>query len=153
MSGLCHSRSVGRRDFSDKVDFAFRIAHQAESFRGCYIVAENNLLKMRPAAGIPVVRVCSQANQRGSIFLLQPGTSKWLLDDYSSFRVNGGVAFDELKWSGAPRARCIDGSPMAFAAAVSFVAKTNVPEWSAHHMDRAKFTERESVRLGKMEAH
>jgi len=95
-------------------------------------------------------------NQASSALLAfnQSCTSEWVsIDDHDAL-MDGGIALSESEWSGTPRARCIDCSPMPLTAAEFGVAKTLLtPEGRASDVEAAHLSQCQPIWSGKMEAN
>ena len=88
--------------------------------------AEDNLLQMRAADLVPVLRVGGESHPSSAVLALHPGGCERLGLDHRELCLNPRVPLDEGERSGAPRAWCVNNLPMAFAALVAGVAESEV---------------------------
>src|SRR5690348_8089779 len=82
----------------------------------------------------------------------QPGAGKGVSTHNRAAGQNRRVAFGQGEWSGAPRARSINHSPMALATPQLGVAKAMIaPEGRTGDMEAAHLADGQAIRAGQME--
>jgi hypothetical protein len=74
---------------------------------------------------VPVTTVCfKDETGRPLLALDKPCTGERIRFHHRDTGVNGRVSLGKSEWSGTPRARCINRSPMAFPATQLIIAET-----------------------------
>ena len=108
-----------------------------------------------PTFDVPVAAVRLEGETGSPIFALDdPSAGKGSRPHDDDALVNGRVPLGEGEWAGAPRARCIDRSPMAFATAQLGISKPlPTPEGRTGDVETAHLAKRKTFRTGKVEAH
>ena len=124
--GLLDPICLAVRDLGDNVNLALRRTDQVQSLLRGHVVAEDNLLQMRAADLVPVLRVGGESHPSSAVLALHPGGCERLGLDHRELCLNPRVPLDEGERSGAPRAWCVNNLPMAFAALVAGVAESEV---------------------------
>src|SRR5260370_14079401 len=82
------------------------------------VVEKDSSFQAWPTFDVPMAAVGLEDETGSPLFALDdPGAGKGIGAHDDDALVNGRVPLGEGEWSGAPRARCVDRSPMAFATA------------------------------------
>src|SRR5439155_14396926 len=143
---------VGWRNLGHDIHLALRVAHEAQRLPRRYIIAKHDLLQAGAAFGVPVVGVGRQHHPRRAVLRgVEPDAGEGIGADERDLVGERRVAFREHEWSGAPRARSVNDSPVAFASTPLPVTPAElIPEAATWDMEAAKLAENQAIWLREM---
>src|SRR5260370_5521553 len=133
----------------------FGVDAEFQRFGRGEVVAKDSSFQPWPTFDVPVAAVRLKDQTRSPIFALDdPSAGKRLRPHDDDALVNARVPLGEGEWSGAPRARCVDRSPMTLATAQLSIPKPLLtPESRTSNVETAHLAKRHTFWPRKAEAH
>src|SRR5260370_20048745 len=124
---MFRSNDAGRvcwRYFGDDIHLPFGGDAEFQRFGRGEVVAKDSSFQPWPTFDVPVAAVRLEDETGSPIFAFDdPSAGKGSRPHDDDALVNGRVPLGEGEWAGAPRAPCVDRSPMAFATAQLSISK------------------------------